>query len=235
MQGLLVSFDSIAPLWHLSARCTYEIMRPQAMLLLVLVSSIPDWATSAAACFPAGTEVMVNMSVSNTGNVRISTISLSSTTWAQFNCASGTGSIALLNPGDTTSCTANYTMGQTAYENAATAATVSGSMSTTITAASASLTASVDATVDIPTSYTASVLVSIDSCTLPAAASGVLGGTVVPGPSGFCCHQRWWLLSWGALTWATPGTMPLPPWHGDIGMHMSSVVSVGQAARMLML
>jgi hypothetical protein len=45
-------------------------------------------------------------------------------------------------------------------------------MSTNITAASTSLTASsgqVDATVNIPTAYTASVAVSIDSCTLPSA------------------------------------------------------------------
>ena len=133
------------------------------------------------------------MSVSNTGNVRISTISLTSTTWAQFNCGSGTGSIALLNPGDTTYCTANYTMNQTAYENAATAATVAGSMSTTIRASSTSLTASggqVDAIVNIPTGYTASVLVSIDSCTLPTAAPGMLGGMPFSVPVVLLAHTE---------------------------------------------
>lgn len=107
----------------------------------------------------------MNISLSNTGNMRINAINLTSTTWANFDCGSGTGIITLLNPGAITYCTANYTLDQTAYEAAA-----SGSMSTTITAASASLTASsgqVEATVNIPTAYTASVVVSIDSCTLP--------------------------------------------------------------------
>lgn len=125
----------------------------------------------------ADTEVMVNVSVANTGNTRLQSITLTSATWTAIKCGgSGTGTIALLNPGDTLYCSANYTMTQSSYEGASTSSAATDSLSTTITAASANLTAQggqVDLTVGVPTAYTAAMVVTIDSCSLPSDASGV--------------------------------------------------------------
>jgi hypothetical protein len=117
--------------------------------------------------------VHATVEVSNTGNVRVSNITLTSDEWTGINCTgSGAANISLLNPGGTALCTASYTFTQTVFENAAASTTAAGSLATSIIATATGTTApaAVTANIAIPTAYSAAAVVHIDSCTIPATA-----------------------------------------------------------------
>jgi hypothetical protein len=114
------------------------------------------------------------------GNTRLRNTSLASTQWTGFNCTiSNTNLITILEPATSTECTATYTFDQATYEGAAAAGTAnSGSHATEITALSYAQNATLSYTVApatgpeavvIPTSYAASMSITIVGCTTLAA------------------------------------------------------------------
>jgi hypothetical protein len=115
------------------------------------------------------------------GNTRLRNTSLASTQWTGFNCAiSDTNLISLLEPTSSTECTAMYTFDQATYEGAAADAN-SGSLATEINALSYAQNATLSYTVEpatgaeavaIPTTYSASMSITIVSCTTLAARKG---------------------------------------------------------------
>lgn len=110
--------------------------------------------------------------MSNTGNTRVSSITLTSAStaaWTGFTCTGG-HPIASIAPGITVHCSATFAFDQATYEGAATGSTASGSLATSITATAtgANAPSPVIASVPIATSYSAAAVVHIDSCTMPS-------------------------------------------------------------------
>lgn len=123
------------------------------------------------AVFIADAKVMADITVSNTGNTRISNITLSSSNWTNITCAcSASENITQLVPGESQQCTANITFTQDLFEAVAVGAS-SGRLATQLTAAAAGSPSvgNITALLDVMTQYAASVEVNIDSCTVPDA------------------------------------------------------------------